>query len=496
MSKDFLIITPLRAFSGYFIPALGPIALYSYAKKNGFNGDLLDFNTKINQDNIDEYDEIIYNELAQWIKNNPAAKCIGISILFSGIFPRALSLAKTIKKISPTIKVVIGGIHPTIHSQEILENCKEIDYIVIGEGEQQFVNLLNKIYFNENALLNDGIAYRENNKIILKPKTNYTNRETIKTLGALDYSPLDFDKYHSDEMESWHNPRQKPIKCAVPIIASRSCPHNCTFCCIHSMFGPSNTYRYRDPKHVLDEIKYLYYEKDIHYLQVIDDCSTCNKRYALQLFEKIAQSEMKLSLDFVNGLNIMSLDDTMMDTIAAAGMMRGGLAIESGSDYLRNTIINKKLPREKILSVCKRFKEKHPHVFINAFFILGLPEETEETLEETVKLIEELDTVYPILNIAAPFPGSHLWEQCVKDDLLLFDHSDIWKKSLVVGQKEWSNTTSWTMKGLTPITSSFCIKPYNLSLEILSEYHKKLQDVATSRLHKIKHFLKDHQSLT
>lgn len=494
MSKDYLIITPLRIFSGYFIPSLGPISLYSFAKSNGYEGDLLNFNEIINEKNIEEHDEIVFNQVQKWIYENPNAKCIGISILFSGVFPRGLQIAKTIKKIAPKISIIFGGIHPTMHAKEILENCKEIDYIIIGEGEFQFLELLNKIYNKKQTTLSDGIAYRENNLVVVNQKTKYTDKNSIISLGKLDYSQIDFSKYHSKDMDNWYNPTNKPIECVVPIMASRSCPHDCSFCCIHSMLGPSNTYRYRNPDDVFEEIKYLYYEKNIHYFQVIDDCSTCHRSKALQLFQKLAESEMKISLDFVNGLNIMSLDDSMMDAIVSAGMIRGGLAIESGSDYLRNTIIGKKLPKEKILSVCNRFKEKYPNVFINAFFILGLPEETTETLDETMKLIEELDMVYPVLNIASPFPGSRLWDQCVRDNLLLFDHNDIWKKTLVVGQTEWSNAKGWTMKGLTPVADSYCIKPYNLELEVLDTYHKKLQNIALLRLNKIKNSLKKYNN--
>ncbi|MBU1109297.1 MAG: B12-binding domain-containing radical SAM protein [Candidatus Riflebacteria bacterium] len=489
MSKDFLLVTPLRILPLPLVPPLGPISVYSYARAKGYDGELVNFNEIITAANIDSHDDIIFKTLEDWLAKNPEVRCVGISVLFSGVFQRALELARTVKRIRSNLNVVLGGIHPTLHAREILENCPEVDFIVIGEGEESFVSLLDVLVKKESQDFKhiNGFGYRENGKVFINPRLEYKNRDAIDKMGTLDYSHVDFSKYHSEDMDSWYNPREHNIICAAPLITSLSCPYNCNFCSIHAMHGPSNTYRHRSVDNVLEELKFLYYERQIRYFYVVDDCSTCNKKKALELYGKIAASGMKISLEFQNGLNLRSLDDEIIDAIVEAGMIRGGLAVESGSDLIRNKVIGKGLNTEKIFSVCNRFKNKHPHVWLIAFFIVGLPEETIETLEETLSLVNKLDYVYPVFSAATPTPGTRLWEQCVKDNLLSFDTTNTWRKSFIFADKHGNDkATCWSMRNLESLPEGFVIKPYNLSVPTLSEYYNKFKTIGAARLLTIK----------
>ncbi|MEW6008468.1 MAG: hypothetical protein AB1629_02420 [Candidatus Omnitrophota bacterium] len=110
--------------------------------------------------------------------------------------------------------------------------------------------------------------------------------------------------------------------------------------------------------------------------------------------------------------------------------------------------------------------------------MIGLPEETVETLEDTINMIKNLKTIYPIFNILVPFPGTRLWEQCVRDNLLLMDIKDVWKYPF------WAHPTTidraekdrgeWCSETFVKNEQAFLIQPYNLSLEQLAYYYKKL----------------------
>lgn len=147
----------------------------------------------------------------------------------------------------------------------------------------------------------------------------------------------------------------------------------------------------------------------------------------------------------------------------------------------------KGLSEERILSVYHRFRQKHPHVWLVGFFILGLPEETEQTSGETARLIDKLEDLYPVFNAAVPTPGTRLWDQCVKDGRLLFDSSNAWQKSFVFGRKKDDNDNKcWTMKGLESIPQTFVIQPYHLSLDSLQDHYRRFQELGVQRLKAIK----------
>jgi len=229
---------------------------------------------------------------------------------------------------------------------------------------------------------------------------------------------------------------------------------------------------------VLEELKILYYEHNIRYFRIIDDCSTFDKENSMKLFSAIVDSGMNVSFEFYNGLSIRTLDDELIDVIVEAGLIRGSLAIESGSNFLRNKIMNKNLSDEKIYEVYRYFEKKHPHVWLIGLFLIGLPEESVETLEDTICMIRNLRTIYPIFNIIVPFPGTRLWDQCVKDNLMLADTKDIWKRSfwaypISVDETE-KNEGEWCSESINKTEQAFFVKPYNLSIEKLADYYKKL----------------------
>ena len=476
MEKLFLIITPLRMVSKPHEPALGPLCLYSFALKNGFGGDLLDFNDVITEENISDYEAIVNTSLERWLSSHPEAKIIGISALFSGIFTRALKIARDVKKIRSDIAVVIGGNHPSIFPKEILENCPEIDYIVIGEGEEQFVSLL-RLYSQGSTTkfeIDNGIAYKSDGKVVIKEKTRYIDE--LDSLGVTNYDQVNFANYHTPDMDTWYNPKNHDIICAMPIATSRACPYNCNFCSMNAVMG--RKFRSKSNEMVLEELKILYYEHNIRYFRIIDDCSTFDKENSMKLFSAIIASGMNVSFEFYNGLSIRTLDDELIDALVEAGLLRGSLAIETGSNFLRNKIMNKNLSNEKIYEVYHHFEKKHPHVWLIGFFLIGLPEETVETLEDTICMIKNLSTIYPVFNIIVPFPGTRLWDQCVRDNLMLADIKDIWKRSFwtypVSIDKTEKNEDEWCSESLNKTEQAFFVKPYNLSIEKLVDYYKKL----------------------
>jgi radical SAM superfamily enzyme YgiQ (UPF0313 family) len=158
---------------------------------------------------------------------------------------------------------------------------------------------------------------------------------------------------------------------------------------------------------------------------------------------------------------IRTLDEEVIDNLVEAGALRFYLAIESGSEFIRNKIMRKNVGEDKILETVSLLKKQN--VWVTAYFMLGMPEETEESCLDTMRLIEKLDIdKFTFPAHVNPFPGTKLFDQCVKDRLFTSEMciDDLWKGDF-----------SYTGSG----PEDFFIKPYNMEIEKLKEYDRKIK---------------------
>lgn len=338
---------------------------------------------------------------------------IGIGCFSSEAFTNLKIIAKKIKDISSEIPVVIGGIHPTLFAGEILRKYSFIDYVVIGEGDITFLELVKGITNNSNSLSSiDGIAFRIGGDVKQNPKTKFI--ENLDSLPFVDYSSINLKDYEINTSH-WYSPKNILINRPFSILSSRSCPERCNFCSMHSSNGPR--VRSRSPSHVVDEIQFLYDNYGANYFHFTDDNMTFDKKRTLGICEEIIKRNLNIQFDTPNGLAIKRLDQEVIDALVDAGLVRVSLAIESGSEFIRNHVIGKNLKTEKICEVVENCA-KHDHLYIKLFFIVGMPEETHETLEETFEMIKKLPHDFPSIHFATPYPGTKLFGYCKKNGLL------------------------------------------------------------------------------
>ena len=447
------------------------------ARKAGHDVTLLDLRVKqqkmtnyLPQD-FDSADLSILLELLEKQIEQKKTQMVGINCLFSAVFPSVIRIAKFIKKVNPKIDVIIGGIHPTLFTEQIMEKYSDcIDYVSIGESENQFVQLLNALdksgvdtpdYIALSKI--EGIAYNENGKLKINPKRNY-----LENLDELDFPAVDLlnmEDYFIDT-SGWHSPKGINIKTAVPITTSRSCPKMCNFCSMHLLHG--KRIRYRSPQNVIKELEFYAGKYGLRYFNFTDDNLTLNKKRTIELMDLIVKSGLNISFSTENGVYINSLDEEVLDAMSAAGLARLHLAFETGSDYIRNEVIGKNLYNTKINELAEILSlPKYNHIYLNGYFLLGLPEETEETLNETFDLIKSFPLDDYSLFYATPFLGTKLYEQCFNEGLFTKDY--FYDKAKMVEQ---------TDVGML-IMSDPHIKPYNLSVETLIKYRDIMQEHLT-----------------
>ena len=405
-----------------YIP-LGPLYLSSSLKKNGHDVRFIDLNNeqmkcKVKKErNFDL--NTYFNEYAKKVFSDFNPDIVGVTVHYSGRFHPAIEISRLVKAEYPHVPIVFGGIHPTIFQKEILSEYQCVDFILQGESDFTLVDLVESVTkgdFKYKSI--DGLAYMMNGTVTVNAKNIYI--DDIDNLSFPDYSLVDIKDYYFDTSR-WFNPKNLPINLSIYLLSSRSCPRRCTYCSMFMVHGPK--YRPRSAKNVVDEIAYIYRKYNHRYFSFMDDNFTLNKKRLLQICEDIRARGLNIQFDTPNGLEINTLDEEVLEALVDVGMVKTCLAIESGSEEIRNSV-NKRIKTEKIFEVLKAIR-KFPNLIYNTFFIVGFPNETHETLEETRQLIKALDLKSAVISFATPFPGTKLYEECISNKLIDLDRSDL-----------------------------------------------------------------------
>jgi anaerobic magnesium-protoporphyrin IX monomethyl ester cyclase len=351
---------------------------------------------------------------------------VGISCFFSSRFPAVLKTAKLVKDIDSSIPVIVGGAHPSIRPVQVCD-YHEIDFAMIGESERSFVDFI-EAYQKRNDFSNvDGLAFKRAGQIIVNPKTSYM--EYPDDLGFPDWDGFGLEKYLTLNKDRWGLGFGR----YAPLITSRSCPYHCNFCSVHKMMGPR--YRARSAEHVLEEIELLVSRYGVDELSFEDDNLTYDKDRFIAICRGISERNIKAKWNTPNGVHVGSLDKDMIDWAKKAGCDSFNLAIESGDEFMRNKVIKKGLSTQKIYEVVRDCRKAD--IKANAYFVIGMPGETDISINNTRKLIRDLRFDNLSIFAATPIPGTRLYEECVANGYIkpdIFESDFVSEKATIFTQ--------------------------------------------------------------
>jgi len=447
-----------------FLPSGALLCLAAALREVGHTPILLDLNNRVvhTQENPRDYciDKIL-NVVA-----TEKLDLVGISFLFSGFMDAARKYAQAIKTHSPHIKIMTGGIHATTYPKEILTYCPEFDYIALGEGEVQLVKITEYL---ENNQTDDSklaeiksFAFRDSQGVV---RVNEA-REWVDyaSLPMQAWDMVNFADFEMD-LSNYSNFKGHELKNVVPVISERGCPYKCTFCDMYIVQG--RKLRRRNPKKFVDELSYLVNECGQRFFTFMDDNLTVDNKHILAICQEIIKRKLDIQFTTAGGLGMNSLRTGVIDAMVEAGMTSALLAPEHGSDYIRNDIIKKGLDRKTIFKVVEDLK-KH-RVSLAGNWIMGFPEDTNETLQETLDMIDELQLDRNWVGTLIPFPGTPVFEQCVRNDLFLegVDTDNLWQTPFRAHQ------------------NGCVIKPYAMSIEDLQMWREKFIDIRFKYLRKL-----------
>ena len=335
---------------------------------------------------------------------------VGISCLFTCQLNNALTVAKIAKEVVD-VPVVMGGAHPSALPKEILQD-KNVDYVIIGEGEQSLIQLIR----GEQASLIDGIGYRHGKEICVNQKTRY-----IKNLDELPFPArhlVPMKEYFKAQMTHASYSKRQP---ATSMITSRGCPKNCIFCSIHAVWGYK--WRARSPTNVVDEIETLVQSYGIQEIHFEDDNLTLNRERMNKICLEILNRKIDISWTTPNGVVVENLTPTLLALMKKSGCYALSLGIESGNEYILNRVIKKGLKLQMVERVVKWAKETGIETY--GFFVLGVPTETKGTIKDTIDFAKKLDLDLASFFVATPYPSTELYNLCKEKGYLRWDGNPI-----------------------------------------------------------------------
>jgi anaerobic magnesium-protoporphyrin IX monomethyl ester cyclase len=321
--------------------------------------------------------------------------------------------AKLVKEHFPDAKLVAGGTYPTLFPEEVIKTGI-FDYCIVGEGEDSFLQLVNSIKSGLGFEGIDGLVYREGDKILVNKKTTY-----IQNLDDIPFPARDLINYERGYLTRKSVIHGLGLGRTASILTSRSCPNRCKFCSMFLVHGPK--WRSRSPLNVINEIKELKYNYNINEFFILDDNFTLSKDRVLEFCDLLMQSKLKLKWNTPSGVSINTLDKKVLQAMKDAGCANTCIAIESGDEFIRNNVIGKKLSDKKIAEVLKYTSEIG--LPVTAFYIIGMPGETEESFQKTLDQLRELPLNGAVCAFANPLPGTELYDDCIKNNYKIL-HTD------------------------------------------------------------------------
>ena len=316
-------------------------------------------------------------------------------------FEHAASVIRDVKAIAPDILTVMGGPHVTFCASETMQACPEIDFIVLGEGEETLVELVT-IYQNGRNWGNiKGLAYQKKGQPVLTPP-----KDPIQDIDALPEPAR-----HLIPLG-----RYRALGLPISMTTSRGCPFKCIFCVGRKMVGAR--VRYRDPQKVVDELEYLS-TLGFHQINIADDLFTASKKHCMAVCDEILRRQLKIQ--WTSFARVDTVSRPALERMKQAGCTAVSFGVESGSPEILKTI-KKGITLDQVIDAVNMCNDVG--VTPQASFILGLPGETLQTMQQTVAFAERLKDMGVLhgYHLLAPFPGTDVRENSQAYDIQIMSN--------------------------------------------------------------------------
>lgn len=375
-------------FMGVIAPPLGIAYMAGVLQENNIDVEILDASAE----DMDFKD--VEKEL---LKRKP--DLVALTALTPTI-GRALETARVVKETLPDSIVVMGGYHPTFNFIETLED-ENVDIVIRGEGEYIMLNLVQALE-NQSSLHDvKGIVFEDKNskEIVVNPEAPLIQDLDELPFPALNLLPM--KKYRLLDMDTH----------MTTMITTRGCPMQCSFCSSAAMHGKK--IRERSVENIVDEIEYLKTNYDIDTIAFMDDTFTLKKRKVMAICDEILKRNIEIMWGCTSRVD--TLDEKLLKKMKEAGCITIFIGVESADqqqldNMCKNTTIAK---IENAFKIAHKLK-----IRTIASVALGMPGDTKEIMNKTVKFVHKLKPNYAIYSLATPYPGTRFYKEAFEKNLI------------------------------------------------------------------------------
>lgn len=302
-------------------------------------------------------------------------------------------------------RVALSGLHPSALPERTMRE-EAIDFVVEGEGPDTLRTLLGELAAPAPDLSRvPGLWYREGELLRSTPRAPLiSDLDRYLPIAAWDLLPMHVYRAHN-----WHCfddiGHRSPYGA---VYTSLGCPYNCIFCCINAPFGKPGI-RYRSPERVVEEIALLANDYGVKNLKIVDELFVLKEQHYMAIVDGII--ERGLDLNIWAYARVDTIKTANLARMKQAGINWLALGIESASPDVRDGA-DKRMQARDIKEVVRSIREQGIRIIGN--FIFGLPDDTRETMEETLQLAMELNCEFINFYCAMAYPGSRLYDLAVE----------------------------------------------------------------------------------
>jgi anaerobic magnesium-protoporphyrin IX monomethyl ester cyclase len=332
---------------------------------------------------------------------------VGVTSITPSIY-EAEEVLRIAQEVVPGALRVLGGVHATFMFRQVLSEAPWVDVIVRGEGEEIMVALAEAVRdgrWPADQRKIKGLAFKDGDEIVATQAAS-----TVKDLDGIDpdWSILDWDSYIYIPLG---------VKVAIPNMA-RGCPFTCSFC---SQWKFWRDYRVRDPKKVADEIERLVSDHGVGFFILADEEPTINKKKFVEFCQELIDRGLNKRVKWGINTRVTDImrDRDLLKFYREAGLVHVSLGTEAAAQ-LKLDLFNKETKVEENKEAIRLLREAD--IFTEAQFIVGLDNETPETLEETYRMAWDWQPDLANWSMYTPWPFTPLFQE-IRDQVEVFDYS-------------------------------------------------------------------------
>jgi anaerobic magnesium-protoporphyrin IX monomethyl ester cyclase len=346
-------------------------------------------------------DRVPYDDLRELISRS-RPEVVGLTAMTMTLID-VLKTVSLVKEIRKDTKVVLGGPHVHLFPNETIE-LPGVDFLVLGEGEETFAELLKYIDDPDRLRRIPGIVFKTEDGIV-----HTGERPLLRDLNALPFPARQLTQYQK------YGSVLASGDIVTTIFTSRGCPFRCAFCDRPHL---GKVFRARSAKNVVDEIESCV-KLGIQEFLIYDDTFTVDQKRVLDICDLIG--ERKLDIRFDIRARVDTVHEVMIKKLKDAGCVGINYGVEAGTQEILRTL-NKGISLDQVRNAFKITK-KH-RIDALAYFMIGNPGETEKDIQETFRLIEELEPDYLHMTVLTPFPATRIYADALSRGIV---SRDVWK---------------------------------------------------------------------